>query len=249
MIIDMHTHIWGGRYDQHAKALLTNCERYGIDKVFVSGLIRQYSPEEEVKSQNEDIVRFKRENPDVAEGYVYVNPRHANALDVLRQGIEQDGMIGMKLWIATYCDDPSVFPLIEQCIEYDVPILLHAFYKAVGQYPDESVGTHVAELAKRYPQAKLIMAHLGGNHYHGIKAIRDYPNVVTDISGSLFRREEVDYAVRLLGAERVLFGSDMPGCSYITNYGQVEEADLTPEERQLIYAGNTMRLFGMKRSA
>lgn len=246
MIIDMHTHIWGGRYDLHANALLTNCDRYGIDKVFVSGIARQYSTEEEVASHNADIVRFRRENPDVAEGYVYINPRHENAVEVLRRGVESDGMIGMKLWIATYCDDPTVFPLVEKCIEYNIPILLHAFHKAVGQYPDESVGFHVAQLATRYPQAKLIMAHFGGNHYHGIKAIREFPNVVTDISGSLYRREEVDYAVRLLGAERVLFGSDMPGCSYITNLGQVEEADLTDEQRHLIYAGNAIRLFGLK---
>ncbi|MDF2670685.1 MAG: hypothetical protein K0R67_2991 [Paenibacillus sp.] len=249
MIIDMHTHIWGERYDQHSYNLLKNCERYGIDKVFVSGIATQYSSVEAVKGHNADIARFMRENPDVAEGYVYINPLHDNALDVLKHGVETYGMIGMKLWIATYCNHPSVFPLVEQCIEYDIPILLHAFHKAVGQYNDESTGIHVADLANRYPQAKLIMAHLGGNNYHGIKAIRDCPNVWTDISGSLYRRDEVDYAVRLLGAHRVLFGSDMPGCSYITNYAQVMEADLTPAERNQIFAQNTIDLFRLKVSA
>ncbi|WP_127579287.1 amidohydrolase family protein [Paenibacillus koleovorans] len=246
MIIDMHTHIWHGRYEQHARDLVTNCERYGIDKVFVSGLQTQYSTKEQVKGQNADVARFLKEHRDVAEGYVYVNPTHDDAMDVLRRGIEETGMIGLKLWIATYCTHQSVFPLIEKCIEYDIPILLHAFYKAINQLPDETTGPHVAELAQRYPQAKLIMAHFGGNHYHGLKAIRDYPNVVTDFSGSIFRREEVDYAVKMLGAERILFGSDMPGCSYITNFGQVEEADLTEEERSLIYSGNTIKLFNLK---
>jgi len=249
MVIDMHTHIWGGRYDSHARELIRACERFGIDKLIVSGIQSQYPSETEIAEMNRNVVRFRREHPDLAEGYVYVNPRHANALDVLRRGIEDDGMIGMKLWIATYCNDPSVFPLVERCIEYDVPILLHSFKKAVNQYPDETTGVHVADLAARYPEAKLIMAHLGGNCYHGIKAIRDLPNVSVDISGSLFRRDEIDYTVSQIGAERVLFGSDMPGCSYIVNYGQIEEAGLTAEQKEMIYYGNAIRLFKMKRPA
>lgn len=243
MIIDMHTHIWSGRYELHTRELVENCERFGVDKIFVSGIARQYPSAEEIEQHNADVVRFKKEHPDLVEGYVYVNPRNSNAMDVLRRGIEDDGMIGLKLWIATYCDDPLVYPLVEQCIQYDVPILLHAFYKAVGQLDDETTGVHVARLAKRYPEAKLIMAHLGGNCYHGIKAIRGLPNVWTDISGSTFRRDDVDYAVEQLGSDKILFGSDMPGCSYIVNLGQIEEADLTPEQKKDIYANNALKLF------
>lgn len=244
-IIDMHTHIWGGRYEQHSRDLIANCERYGIAKVIVSGIARQYPDESEIAEHNRDVVRFKRERPDIAEGYVYVNPRHANAVDVLRRGIEEDGMVGLKLWIATYCDDPLVFPLVERCIDYDVPILLHAFRKTVKQLPDETTGVHVANLARRYPEAKLIMAHLGGNAYHGVKAVRDCPNVWADFSGSLFGREDIDYAVEQLGSDRILFGSDMPGCSFITNYAQVQEANLTPQQREDIYRNNALKLFSL----
>lgn len=245
MIIDMHTHVWGGRYDLHTRELLTNCERYDIARLIVSGIARQYPDESEVRQHNLDIARFKREQPGLVEGYVYANPRNADAAEVVRRGIEDDGMVGLKLWIAAYCDDPLVYPLVELCIRYNVPILLHAFHKAVNQYPDESTGVHVAALARRYPEAKLIMAHLGGNAYHGIKAIRDCPNVWTDFSGSLFGREDIDYAVGQIGTDRILFGSDMPGCSFITNYAQVMEADLTPEQRDDIFQNNTVRLFNL----
>ncbi|TMV50217.1 amidohydrolase [Paenibacillus mesophilus] len=243
MIIDMHTHVWGGRYELHTRELIANCERYGIGKIIVSGIARQYPDETDIDRHNRDIVRFRKERPGLVEGYVYVNPRHANAVDVLRRGIEEDGMVGLKLWIATYCDDPLVYPLVERCIRLDVPILLHAFHKAVNQLPDETTGVHIAKLADRYPEAKLIMAHLGGNAYHGIKAIRDKPNVWTDFSGSLFGREDIDYAVSQLGSDRVLFGSDMPGCSFITNYAQVQEADLSPQQREDIYSNNARKLF------
>ena len=242
MIIDVHTHIWAADYANSTRELLQACERFGISKIYVSGLKSHYPDEAEIAALNADVYRFMKERPDVVEGYVYVNPAHGNAMDVLRRGIEQYGMAGMKLWVATFCDDPRVFPLVEKCIDYNIPILIHSFHKAVGQLEFETTGVHVSRLAERYPQAKLLMAHFGGNCYHGVKAVRDYPNVWLDFSGSLFRRDEVDYAVKQVGVDRIVFGSDMP-ITYLVNWGQVEEADLTPDEKERIYSRNAIRLF------
>jgi Tat protein secretion system quality control protein TatD with DNase activity len=38
MIIDVHTHIWAGDYETSTRELLKACERYGISKIYVSGL-------------------------------------------------------------------------------------------------------------------------------------------------------------------------------------------------------------------
>ena len=94
---------------------------------------------------------------------------------------------------------------------YNVPVLIHAFYKATGQYPNESTGRNVARVAARYPELKIIMAHLGGNCYDGLPAIRSFPNVWVDYSGSIFRADELPYALEMVGANRILHGSDMPG--------------------------------------
>jgi predicted TIM-barrel fold metal-dependent hydrolase len=242
MIIDVHTHIWGGDYENSTRQLLEASRRYGISKLYVSGLKSHYPDEAEIESLNADVHRFMKEHPGLVEGYCYVSPVHANALDVLKRGIEDYSMAGMKLWVATFCDDPRAFPLVEQCIEYNVPILIHSFHKAVGQLEFETTGIHVANLAKRYPQAKLLMAHFGGNCYHGIKATRDCPNVWHDFSGSPFRRDDLDYAVEQVGAGRIVYGSDMP-IAYLVNWGQVEEADLTQEEKEAIYWKNAVQLF------
>lgn len=150
-------------------------------------------------------------------------------------------MSGVKLLIATFCDDPKVFPIVEKCIDYNIPLLIHSFHKSNGQFEFESVGTNVARLAKMYPEAKIIMAHLGGNCYHGIKTIKDLKNVSVDISGSIYRRDDIDYTVKQITAKRVIFGTDMPG-SFLVNYGQIEEAKLTEIERQEIYIGNALRI-------
>jgi predicted TIM-barrel fold metal-dependent hydrolase len=168
----------------------------------------------------------------------YMRPLAACLAVVLGIG----GMIGMKLWIATFCDDPLNYRFIEKCIDYDIPILLHAWRKTVGQRACESTPERVANIAKRYPEGTFIMAHIAGNCYYGVKPVLDCENVYIDFCGSVFRADDLEYAVELVGAKRILFGTDMPG-SYLVSEGQVWEANISEEEKEMIMWKNTARLF------
>ena len=171
-----------------------------------------------------------------------MSPEHKNALDVVRRAIEDDGMEGIKLWVSTYCDDPHVYRIAEWATEEGVPILIHAFYKVFDQLPNETLGRHVRNLALRYPELKILMAHLGGNCYDGIPPVRDLKNVFVDFSGSIFRANDLNYTVKAVGTDRIVFGTDMP-ISFVDSYGQVLEADLTEQEREKIFYKNAKRLF------
>lgn len=241
-IIDIHTHLWHGYYEQNKTALLQAIERYGISRIYVSALGGYQPDPDTVTVLNSQVAQFHREHPDTVSGYVYLSPEHPNAMDVLRRGIEEQGMDGVKLWVSTFCDDPCVFPLVEKIIGYGVPLLLHSFHKALGQIPTETVGKNVANLARRYPECKIIMAHLGGNCYNGVPAIRDCSNVWCDYCGSIFRGDELDYALEYLGADRILYGTDMPG-SYVVNLGQALDAHITADDRDKILYQNALKLF------
>lgn len=244
MIYDVHTHLMAGNYENDKATLLKAGEVYGIDKVFVSSLYAIPNPtEEQVNLANIETFKFKKEHPDFVEGYPYISPEHPNAIKMLRTAMEDWGAVGVKIWMSTTCDDPRVNSLVETMIEYDAPILIHSFHKAVGQLPFETTGEHVARLAERYPESKLIMAHLGGNAYHGIPAIRDYKNVWVDLCCSIFRGDELPYTLEMLGEDRILFGSDMPGI-YIDNVGKVEELKVSQEVKDKIYYRNAQKLFG-----
>ena len=157
MVIDMHAHIWKGRYKENKVELLKASELYGISKIYITGLSSYLPDEAEINELNHEVYNFMKEQPKKIEGLCYINPRNKNSLDVLKNGIEYYGMSGMKLWVATLCDDLLVSPYVEKCIDYKVPILVHAFHKAVGQLEFESLGEHVANLAAKYPEAKIIM--------------------------------------------------------------------------------------------
>ena len=169
-----------------------------------------------------------------------LNPRHGQAaLDELRRCREEHGFALVKLWVSCRCTDPCVLPVVETAAELGLPVLQHAFWKAGGNTSQESYPEDVAALARRCPQARLIMAHLAGDYIRGVWAVRDTPNVWSDISGSYCEAGMVETAARELGAERVLFGTDN-GIAF--NLGKVQDADLPDEAKDRILYANAKEL-------
>lgn len=247
MIIDMHGHIFLSNLENDKREVLETVERYGIRWVYLSAieLSNQLPNEEEVDALNAAQYTFEAEHPDCIRSYCRVNFLNKNALDVARRGIYDHNVIGLKLLSEAHMDDPRVNPIIETAIEANVPVLIHASHKAPGSpmYPMESHSGHIAALAARYPEAKLIMAHTGGNAYLAVKTVKPFPNVAIDISGSLLRSGTLEYTVAHLGADRILFGSDFPYVPHAICAGKVEEAELTDEEKDKLWYQNALRIY------
>jgi len=239
VIIDIHAHIWGSRIGENKRSILTAMERYGIDRVYVSGLQSQWSDEEEIRFLNEAVAQYMKEEPERIGGAVYINPTHENTLDVVRRAVEDRGFEMIKLWCCTFADDPSVDPVMEYAEQAGVPVLFHSFKKSTVQVKNETTGAHVANIARRHPGTKILMAHFGGSAYDGVPAVRDLPNVWCDMSGTPFMGEELDYAREFLGAERILFGTDN---AFLSNIGQVLGAGFSREEQELIFCKNAQKI-------
>ncbi|BBH22817.1 hypothetical protein Back11_41620 [Paenibacillus baekrokdamisoli] len=241
-MIDAHIHLSGS--DLHPDTLAEG-ERLGI-RHFVGSCLGefQFQPSfEEVYRANQDMAGVIRRYSNRVSGYCYVNPRHGEqAISDFRHRIEDDSMIGIKLWVATYCNDPLVFPFVEQAIAYRAPILIHAWRKTVGQLAYESTAFHVADLAERYPEANIIMAHMGGQVESAMNTIAPYSNVRIDTSGTPIGTAEVMIAVERLGADRVIFGSDLPIACLASNIGKVIGAGLSPQQLELVMGGNMEKI-------
>ena len=244
MIVDVHAHIMSFEWQADVDRLLKTAERYGVNRYYFSSLDGSAHPDEEnVAHGNAIAAACVKEYPGLFRGYVHANPRNKDALDVVKKGMEEQGLSGLKLLISVYCDDPLVYPLVEKMIEYDRPILIHSFVKAVGQLDYETTAPHIRRLAERYPEAKIIMAHLGGEPFHAIRNVAKYPNVWIDHSGTLVGSYDLQHTIDLVGVDRVLFGSDMP-ITYAGAYGQVLEAKISEADKQKIFWENTAKLFG-----
>ena len=100
----------------------------------------------------------------------------------------------------------------------------------------------MAGFANKYPNMKLIIAHLSEEAH--IDAIKDakHGNIYTDTSGSLSALNNViEYACEQVGADKILFGTDTYSPAF--QYSRVALARISHEEKEKILFKNAIEMF------
>ncbi|MBT3346085.1 MAG: amidohydrolase family protein [Gemmatimonadetes bacterium] len=176
--------------------------------------------------------------------FCYVTPDEPTAsADEIDRCIGDLRMAGVKLWVARKATDAGLDPIMERVVNWDVPVLQHAWRKTTGNLEGESTPADVADLAGRHPQAKIIMAHLNGCNPRGIEDVVGAPNVCVDTAGGDPESGVVELAVARLGADRVVFGSDAPIRHFGVCLAKILGADLSPQvKRQILWDNLQQRL-------
>lgn len=140
------------------------------------------------------------------------------------------------------------------CTEYDYaldfaaeagcPVLCHVW----GGTPSLS---DVERAVKMRPGLKLMMAHQGGGDPEHTDAyttlMKDYPNLVMEICGSLFNRYSMEDYVALAGEDRIVFGTDQINLDPRFDLGQVIFSTLSDDVKKKILAENFLRLLEVSR--
>jgi uncharacterized protein len=246
-IWDAHVHLAGvpGSVEQRIDRLLEYASRLGIARLVVSmgtKFVQDPSPDE-LRAQNDEVLRAVAHAPDRVLGLAYLNPKHPQAsVGELDRCIADGPLVGVKLWIAMRCDRPELEPLVRRAAQLNAPVLQHAYDRVNGNWPGESSCADVAALAARHPAASFICAHTGNDWERGIRMIRSAENVYAEICGSDPTAGFVEMAVRELGAERVIYGSDAGGRSFASQLAKVTGADVPDEAKRRILGGNLRRL-------
>jgi hypothetical protein len=254
VVIDCHMHVRGGADGsldvQYCDDTIEAGRRLGIglfcvSDLHLSGDIRY----DRFHQANERVLQAIQRYPGWYRGYCFVNPGDPKALDELEQRVRGDGFIGVKLYNQYRIDDPVMYPLIERCIEWQIPILMHAGHpmddETRTRQPNISDASHFARAAQRYPEAIFIEGHGGGGDWEwALKHLRECPSVYLDTSGSVVDEGIVDRCVAELGANRLLFATDM---TVEGGVGKVLDADLTPEQRDRIMGGNFQAILDRRR--
>jgi predicted TIM-barrel fold metal-dependent hydrolase len=176
-------------------------------------------------------------------GFVYLSPKHPEfSRDEFNRCVRDGPMVGIKLWVAQRANTPELDPIIERAAALKAVIFQHTFVKTTGNLPGESTPMELVELTRRHPGVPMICGHTGGNWEIGLRAIRGSPNLYSDISGTDPTGGYVEMAVREIGAERVIYGSDVGGRSYASQLAKVMGAQIPAGARDKILAGNLRRL-------
>lgn len=249
LVWDVHAHLSGvpGTPEERIVKLLEYADRVGVDRVvFFMGLSFAYDPTPaHMRRENDEVLRAIAKAPGRAFGFVYLNPKHVDeSLKEFDRCVTNGPMVGVKLWVALHCNDRRLDPIVRHAAKQKAPILQHVWLKTTGNLPGESTPSDLAELAARHPEAMFIGAHVGGNWELGIRAVRATRNVVAGLSGSDPTAGMVEMAVRELGADRVVFGSDFGLRTLGSQLAKVTGADIPEADRRLILGENVRRLLG-----
>jgi hypothetical protein len=248
MIWDLHCHLSGveGRTPHERMARLIDvADRMGLDKliVFMGRTFFTNPTPDEFRRQNDEVLEALSHWHHRAFGFVYLNPKHeAESLAELERCVAAGPMVGVKLWVAVRCSDPRVDAIVRRATELQAVVFQHTWLKSTGNLPGESTPQEFAEFAARHPTAKLILGHTGGNWEYGIRAVRGLPHVSVDLGGFDPTAGVVEMAVRELGAERLLYGSDIGGRSAASQLAKVLGAQITEPEKARILGRNLQAL-------
>ncbi|MFC1526126.1 amidohydrolase family protein [Candidatus Latescibacterota bacterium] len=226
--------------------LRATAERAGVSRICVFSLHSECPREptpDQIREANDYVLRMRDEAPDFVLPFCYVSPAFPDeAVAEIDRCVVGERMVAVKLWVARRATDPGLDPIARRAVDLGVPILQHAWIKTTGNLEGESTPLDVADLARRHPEVRIIMAHLNGCNPRGIEAVRPYPNVVVDTAGGDPEAGIVRHALKRLGPERVVYGSDAPIRHFGVSLAKAMGEGLARDEQVEVLWNNAVRL-------
>ncbi|HEY0448221.1 amidohydrolase family protein [Actinophytocola sp.] len=239
MIVDFHTHVddvpalgWHLPVD----AVLAQLDEAGIHRAVVMTIVDAPA----IRRDALDVLAAACSANERLYGFARVHPWYDDAPAMLEHALDELGFRGLKLHGVSTLAHPGEEPvlrLVRIAADRGVPVMFHS-----GDDPF-TTPLELADAARAVPDAAIVLAHTGGyGHTEDAIAVAErLPNVYLDTSAMPYPGA-LAAAVRRVGAERVLFASDAPGCPATLELAKIRLAGLTDEELKLVLGGNAMRL-------
>ncbi len=264
-IIDIHAHIGTFRgYDLSVENLLDNMKRYGIALALISNIdgadLTTLTRNLNETDSNNETSRIVRLNPGILRGLVWTRPPDGspeNLEPFLKEKLSEDGdpvFVGMKFhpnMNQFRADDSNVDAYLLLCEKYRIPAVFHC-----GDADSFSSPQRIYNVAKRHPVVPIILYHMGafGPHQYAIEVVkRSLINRDADLYLETAQADPdaVLQAVRELGSQRVLFGTDATyyGKDHYAHYEKLIgllRKELPEKDFVNIVRNNAQRLFKLK---
>lgn len=238
--IDAHVHIgWreaeeGRRYPRASSEHLITCmDRLGVDvslaTPLASGLRHNRYVQEAVMRHGGRLV-----------GFYWVNPRSAPGVEDMVRMLAHGGFRGVKLRPESEgfrVDNLSLLaPILEAAEGFGVPVYIHSSYESRLSAPEA-----VERVAEAFPEVPILIGHMGGGSWSAVRVAGRRENLYLETSGTRSPRGVLE-AVRVLEAERVVYGSDFPYLRPEAERAKIECLRIPEEDKELILGGNMARI-------
>jgi predicted TIM-barrel fold metal-dependent hydrolase len=240
-VIDIHAHL-GPYFNMHIPAasaadMVRLMDRCGIAKTVLSANL---SFDSDLVIGNDMMRNAVRDYPGRLYGACAVNGNYPElSLAELERTFANPAVVLMKVhpW-DTKCrmNDRRMKKLYEFASARRLFVLVHTWLDG-DPYGSQDL---FAATARDYPDIRWIMGHSGGP-YGSVRAVElaaAANNIFLDLTLSMCPARQVEFFVREVGAERVLFGTDNPFIDPRPQIGRVALAEIPDSAKLAIFSGN-----------
>lgn len=216
-LIDVHAHIGSFRgYDLRTENLIDNIKRFGIHLALISNIDGAHLPGKTLdldeRTANQITLETVRQYPEQLRGLAWSRPTDPQGSPAnLEPFLRDHGFLGVKLH-----PDMNQFPADSTCV--DGYLALCAKYKVPAVFHSDATGSNsgpekIYAAAKRHPTVAVVLYHMGflGPHNDAIAIVKESlakKDAQLYLETSQADPQAVLLAIKTLGPERVLFGTD-----------------------------------------
>jgi len=178
--------------------------------------------------------------------WVVVNPHEERSYEQAGDLLKTRTAVGIKIHPVAHIYDikEKGEALFNFAAEHNLIVLTHS-----GD--DQSLPQDFVPFANAFPNVKLILAHLGCSssddrmlHVKAVEASR-HGNIYVDTSSAMNILPNVlETAVKRIGADKILFGSDTPLYFTPMQRARIEFSEISDVDKQRIFRDNAIKLFG-----
>jgi uncharacterized protein len=247
-IFDAHLHIPSDNGENFQWYLVTRnmsefvayLDKCGVRRgVISSSWSNKAQTPEDYRQGNREVAKYVDRYKGRFRGSCVITPFQIDeALREIEECHKQYGFV----WLGEFCNYMTGY-------RYDTPEWAEVMKLATKLNLVVQIHTNAREmqyLAENFPETTIVFPHLGGNRDDisaRIATVASHKNTHIELSGSGIERVGIlERAVKEIGADRVLYGSDFTINEPSAVIARVQNAFLTSEEREKILYRNVERL-------
>ncbi len=171
----------------------------------------------------------------------------------VKGGIRGVGEMRPDLQLFDLRDEEMMKPFIEVIAKHKLILLTHTSEPVGHEYPGKGSVTPdmLYPFITSFPDLTIVCAHWGGGlpFYALMPEVKQaMTNVFFDTAASpfLYSPQIYNQVIQLVGADKILFGTDYPLLTPGRLLKEIDSLDLPEETKSLILSGNAQRLLGIK---
>ncbi len=245
-VVDAHAHVAHDNAEgigfmhlssSDAAGIVERAKVIGIDAVCASSFLAVWADYEE---GNDMVWHAMRRYSQFFHGYVSLQPQYVKDWKKeLRKWYGRYRMEGMKPYFPR-TGIPYNHPVWTPWYEFGNRMRLYALI-----HPSPNLVAEVNDLARKYPDISFILAHSGGSFHEARLAMEvalKHPNVFLEITLTSVTYRVIEFMVRYIGADRVLFGTDQPMRDPIPQFGWIAYSRCSFEEKKHMLGLNMRKI-------